>query len=95
MLFNKVVICDKVQVYNIFPEVLLTAGFEPREYSLVLVKANLCGMYHPELQLLEYTLRFFESRAKRIVIGETDSMRNTPEEQFRVLGVSELLKRFN
>ena len=93
-MLNQVVICDKVKASNIFPETLFKAGFKSREYNLVLVKPNLCGMYHPEPQLIEHTLKFFEPRAQRIVIGETDSMSHIPDEQFRRLRILDMLKRF-
>lgn len=64
------------------------------EYNLVLVKSNICGMYHPDSQLIESTLKFFEPRAKRIIIGETDSTVRAPDEQFRRLGILDLSKRF-
>ena len=94
MLLSKVVTCDKVKALNNFPAILLKAKFKPRKYGLVLVKPNLCGMYHPQLQLIENTLRYFEPLAKRIVIGETKSMGHTPEEQFKRLGILDMLKRF-
>jgi uncharacterized protein (DUF362 family) len=91
---NKVAMCDKSRASDILPKMLSKAGFEPKEYGLVLVKPNLCGMYHPQPRLIEYTLRYFEPLAQRIVIGETDSMGHTPEKQFRQLGVTDMLKRF-
>lgn len=94
MLLNQVVVCDKVKAINIFPETLFKAGFKSREYNLVLVKPNLCGMYHPEPQLIERTLKFFEPHAQRIVIGETDSMSHIPDQQFRHLRILDMLKRF-
>lgn len=90
----KVVICDKNKALDIFPRMIYEAGFEPKNYDLVLVKPNICGMYHPEIKLIERTLRFFEARAKRIVIGETNSMIHTPEKQFKRLGILDMLKRF-
>lgn len=90
----KVVTCDASRVSDVFPKMLSKVEFEPREYGLVLIKPNLCGMYHPQLQLLECTLRYLEPLAQRIVIGETDSMGHTPEGQFRRLGIWDLVKRF-
>jgi len=94
MLLNKIVMCDKVEASSMFSEILSKVGFQLAEYDLVLVKSNICGMYHPELPLIERTLRFFEPLAKRIVIGETDSMAHTPEERFRCLGIRDMLKHF-
>jgi hypothetical protein len=93
-MLSKVVTCEKPEAPNVFPEILSKAGFEPMKYSLVLVKSNICGMYHPDSQLIESTLRLFEPHARRIVIGETDSMAHTPDEQFRRLGILNLVKRF-
>lgn len=94
VLANKIVMCDKVKASSIFSEALIKAGFKADQYDVVLVKSNICGMYHPELQLIEQTLRFFEPLAKRVVIGETDSMAHSPEEQFRRLGIRDMLKHF-
>ena len=93
-MLSKVVTCSKAEALDVFPEILSKAGFEPMEYNLVLVKSNICGMYHPDSQLIESTLRLFEPCARRIVIGETDSMAHTPDEQFRRLGILDLVKRF-
>lgn len=89
-----VVICDKTKVEDLIPKMLSKAGFQPRDYGLVLVKPNVCGMYHPSLQLLESTLRFFEPFSKRIVVGETDSTIHSPEQEFERQGISSLTKRF-
>ena len=93
-MLERVLICGKDKALRIFPELLSKAGFKPKKYDQVLVKPNLCGMYHPEPRLIECVLRYFEPRAKRIIIGETDSIGNTPEGQFRRLGVLEMLKGF-
>ena len=90
----KIVTCDASRASNVFPKMLSKVEFEPREYDLVLVKPNLCGMYHPQLQLLECTLRYLEPFARRIVIGETDSMGHTPERQFKSLRIWDLIKKF-
>ena len=91
---HKVVICDKKNVFKFFPEVISKAGFEPKDYNLVMVKPNLCGLYHPQLHLIELVLKFFEPYAQKIVIGETDSMSHIPDEQFRRLRILDMLKRF-
>jgi len=89
-----VMTCNKGEFPSLFPEILTKVGFEAKEYELILVKPNLCGMYYPDLQLIEHTLKFLEPHARRIVIGETDSMGHTPDEQFRNLGILDLVKRF-
>jgi len=92
---HKVVICDKKMVFKFFPEVISKTGFEPKDYNLVMVKPNLCGLYHPQLRLIELVLSFFETYAQKIVIGETDSMSHTPEVQFRTLGILDMVKQFD
>jgi len=90
----RVVTCDASRFSEALPELLSRAGFEPGFYGLALVKPNVCGLYHPRLSIVERVLRFLEPRARRIVIGETNSMVNAPEAQFRRLGIYEMLKGF-
>jgi len=92
---REVVTCVKDRAFEVLPEILLKAGFAPRDYGLVLVKPNVCGMYHPSLRLLESTLRFFEPLAERIVVGETDSTIHSPEREFERQGILDLLKDFD
>jgi len=89
-----VVICDKSKVFNFYSEILKNAGFVPQKYGLVMVKPNVCGYYPPQLELIEHTLKFFESLTQRIVIGETNSSLNTPEERFNRLGILDMLSKF-
>lgn len=91
---RELVTCVKDRAYEILPEMLSKAGFKPQEYGLVLVKPNVCGMYHPSLRLLESMLRFFEPFSQRIVVGETDSSIHSPEREFERQGISDLLKDF-
>ena len=91
---HETVTCTKDRAYDVLPEMSLKAGFEPHEYGLVLVKPNVCGMYHPSLQLLESTLKFLEPLAQRIVVGETDSTIHSPEREFARQGILELLKGY-
>ncbi len=91
---TEVVVCSKDKIFETVPEVLFRAGFEPKEYGLVLVKPNLCGLYHPENRLIEATLRFLFPHSRRIVVGETNSMGHTPDVQFRRLGIDDMLKPF-
>ncbi len=94
MFITRLVTGNKAEALNVFPEILFKAGFEPINYNLVMVKSNICGIYYPDSQLIEGTLKFFEPRAKRIIIGETNSTVRTPEEQFRRLGILNVSKRF-
>ncbi len=92
---HEVVLCGKSKIFDAFPKILIKAGFELEEYGLVIVKPNLCGMFHPQLKLIEHTLKFIEPLSKRIIIGETDSMGHTPERQFKCLGIEDILNSFD
>jgi uncharacterized protein (DUF362 family) len=74
---------------------LSTAGFTLEKYDLVLVKPNICGMYHPSPQLIISTLKIFEPISNRIVIGETNSTIHDPEREFQRLGIYEILEHFD
>ncbi len=91
---NRVVICSKNKAYEIFPKILAEAGFKPRECDLVLVKPNICGMYHPSSQLVHSVLKFFDPFSKRIIVGETDSTIHSPEKEFERLGIPGILEDF-
>ena len=90
----RVVICPKERIIELLPLMIERAGFEIGEYKLVLVKPNLCGMYYPDTRLIEEVLRIFEPYARKIIIGETNSMMHTPERQFRRFGIYDLIKKF-
>ena len=90
-----VVVVDKSDFFDIFPKILKNAGFIAEKYNLVIVKPNVCGYYPPQLELIEHTLKFFESLSQRIVIGETNSSLNTPEERFKRQGIFDLLNNFD
>lgn len=90
-----VVTCDKRKMDKIFRNLLSKAGFNAARYGLVLIKSNVCGMYHPDIKIIEQLLEFFAPLAKRIVIGETDSMIRTPVTQFKGLGITDLVEHFD
>ncbi len=90
----KVVVCDKEKFLDDFEVVLEESGFSPGKYGLVLMKPNVCGLYHPEIRVLERVLEFFHPISEKIVIGETRSMMYVPERQFKRLGILDLLKQF-
>jgi uncharacterized protein (DUF362 family) len=92
---HKIVTCDKNTLSEKLPKILSILEFTPNTYRLVLVKPNLCGIYHPHNQLIECVLRLFESHAQRIVIGETPSTVRTPEEQFERLGIWDVVTPFD
>jgi len=89
-----VIICD-VDDFTLKPQKMLTeASFSINRCKLVLIKPNICGLYHPSLKILFAIIRCFEEYAEKIVIGETKSMIHDPETQFRRLGIKSLLKKF-
>ena len=90
-----IVTCDRRRISKLFPNLLSKAGFNAVKYGLVLIKSNVCGMYHPDIKIIEQILRFFTPLAKRIIVGETDSMIRTPVTQFEVLGITDLVEQFD
>ena len=91
---NPVIICDLDDVIQHLPDVSSKAGFKLEEAHLALVKPNICGIYHPSMNLLSSIVEFLLSSAKSVVIGETRSMMHDPQEQFERLGIDDFLKRF-
>jgi len=91
---SSVVICD-VEAFTSNPRKMMAeAFFSMKEYKLILIKPNICGLYHPSIKILSTIIRCFEGHAEEIVIGETKSMIHDPETQFRRLGVKSLLEKF-
>lgn len=76
------------------PELTSRAGFRPRSVEQILVKPNICGLYHPSASLLSSIIEFLSSSSGSIVIGETQSMIHEPQEQFKRLGVTDILHHF-
>jgi uncharacterized protein (DUF362 family) len=73
---------------------LTELGFKVEEVQLALVKPNICGRFHPSLDLLSSIVEFLLPSAKSVVIGETGTIVCQPIEQFEKLGVAPMLKRF-
>ncbi len=73
---------------------LLELGFKVEEVQLALVKPNICGRFHPSLDLLSRIVEFLLPSAKSVMIGETGTIVCKPNEQFEKLGVESMLKRF-
>ena len=94
MLLSPVIICDKDKATNSLPELSLESGLKIEKCDLVLVKPNVCGLYHLSIELLSAVIRYLEKYANKIVIGETRSMIHNPESQFRMLGISDLAMQF-
>jgi len=91
---SRVIICDLNNVINHPLDLFLELGFKVDRVQLALVKPNICGLYHPSVDLLSNIVEFLLPKAESVVIGETRSMIHEPKEQFEKLGVTTLLKRF-
>lgn len=91
---NSVIICSKDEAVHHLPELSTMAGFTIKRCRLALVKPNICGLYHPSLELLSSVIQHLDDYAGEIVVGETRSMIHNPKDQFKRLGVSDLLNRF-
>lgn len=89
------IVCDLDNAIRNLPSLSSKVGFKLGKAQLAVVKPNICGIYHPSLDLLSSIVEFLLSRAESVVIGETSSMMHDPEEQFKRLGVSALSERFN
>ena len=94
MELSRVIVCDLNYAVDHLLELSLKLGFKVGEVQLALIKPNICGLYHPSLDLLSSVVKFLLSKAESVVIGETRSMIHEPKEQFENLGVTPLLKRF-
>ena len=90
----KVVVCDFTDAINNLPEKLSEIGFKVEATHLVLVKPNICGLYHPSLDLLSSILEYLSPRVKLVTIGETGTIVCDPNRQFERLGVEAMLNRF-
>lgn len=90
----RVIVCDLKDAFDHLPEMLLELGFKVEGIQLALVKPNICGLYHPSLDLLSSIVEFLLPKAESVVIGETGTIACKPNEQFEKLGVAPMLKRF-
>ena len=94
MSIDPVVICS-LNAFVLNPhKPVAKASFSVNKYRLILIKPNICGLYHPSIKALSTIIRYFEEYAEEIVIGETKSMIHDPETQFKRLGVTRLLEKF-
>lgn len=91
---DKCIICNKNVATRNLSDLFSKAGFSIEECKLVLIKPNICGLYHPSLELLSAIIRYLGVHAGEVVIGETKSMVHDPKSRFKELGISNLLKRF-
>lgn len=95
MRLNPVLVCDLNVALRDLPNLSIKAGFRLEESKLTLIKPNLCGYYHPSLDLLANIIEFLLSDAESVMVGETRSMDHDPEDQFRKLGIYSLLERLS
>ncbi len=77
-----------------FSDLTAKIGFKPEKTEMTLIKPNVCGMYHPSLQLMSAVIEFTSSKTESVVIGETQSMLHTPQEQYERLRYTHLLEQF-
>jgi len=89
-----VVVCELSDAIHNLPEIASDAGFKLQDAQLGLIKPNVCGLYHPSLNLLSTITEFLLTHVESVVVGETESMMHSPREQFRALGIVEALERF-
>jgi uncharacterized protein (DUF362 family) len=83
-------LCSKKEALASLPSIAKIAGYDASPVHTMLVKPNVCGMYHPELRLLRAIVEFLMPSCGEIVIGETDSTMHTPGEMFERLGITRL-----
>jgi len=94
LLVSPVIICDKDRARNLLPELSQESGFKIEKCDLALVKPNICGLYHPSIELVAAAIRYLENYADKTVIGETRSTIHNPESQFRRLRINDLAAQF-
>lgn len=82
--------CNKEKALISLPRIAEAVGYENTPVETILVKPNVCGMYHPELKLLRAVIQFLKPSCKALTIGETDSTMHSPDEMFRRLGIDKL-----
>ncbi|WP_455364466.1 DUF362 domain-containing protein [[Eubacterium] cellulosolvens] len=91
---NLALICSLSDAVTHLHQLSLRAGFTIEKSKLALVKPNICGLYHPSLDLLSSVIEFLLPYTQKVVIGETKSMMHEPNTQFEKLGVTNLVKSF-
>ena len=89
-----VVVASTDKAIHDLPQLVEQAGFYLNPHNTVLLKPNICGMYHPSLELLESTIKYLRPYSKTIIIGETPSTMHSPDECFNTLGINNLAKLY-
>lgn len=89
-----VLICGTDKARDHLPELSSESGFKIEKCDLALVKPNVCGLYHPSIELVAAVITYLDRYVDRILIGETMSMIRDPESQFRRFGIDNLAEQF-
>ena len=92
---NSVYKSDLKYAVNTFPDLIHKTKLRLPETKYVLMKPNICGIYHPSMELLSSIIDFLLIKAEIVIIGETQSMMYSPQEQYKRLGVNKLVENFN
>ncbi|MBS7649841.1 MAG: DUF362 domain-containing protein [Candidatus Bathyarchaeia archaeon] len=87
-------VCSSEDTVKQLPELCNRIGFKLGKLRLALIKPNICGLYHPSIKILYGAVRFLLTGVRLVIIGETSSMVHDPEDQFRRLGILNLVKNF-
>lgn len=77
------------------PRLCSKAGFEIEETETAVVKPNLCGYYHPSIELLSEIIEYLNPHTEEVIIGETKSMGHEPDAQFESLGIADLKEKYD
>lgn len=89
-----VVSSSKGKAVQDLSELIRLAGYKFVKVKKVIIKPNVCGMFPPDIRLLERVIEAFQPLTESIVIGETNSTMHSPENRFQQLGITALAKRY-
>jgi uncharacterized protein (DUF362 family) len=89
-----VVSSSKAKAIQNLSELIRSAGYNFRKAKRLLIKPNVCGMYPPDIRLLEKTVEVFQPFTESTIIGETNSAMNSPESRFQQLGIADLARHY-
>lgn len=92
---TSVIITSLDSAVSELPKLAADAGFKNRKCDLAFIKPNVCGLYYPLINLVSAVIALLDSSANEILIGESESMIHSPEQQFRKLGITQLVEKIN
>jgi len=92
--FNPVLVCDLDYAIRNLPDLSKEVGFGLKPANLALVKPNICGFYHPSMDLLVSVFDFLLKGCESVFVGESWSGIHNPPKQFEKLGINRVLERF-